>query len=421
MSAVQRVAMISVHTSPLSQPGTGDAGGLNVYVVETAKEMARRGVEVDIFTRRTRATDGDVVELARGVAVHHVIAGPYDGLAKEDLPGQLCAFTAGIMRELAMRHEGYYDVVHSHYWLSGQVGWLAAERWGVPLVHTMHTMAKVKNAHRAEGDALEPPGRVIGEEQVVEIADRLVANTTTEGQELVDLYGADPEKIAVVPPGVDLETFRPGDRAEARRHLGVPDDAVLLLFVGRIQPLKAPDVLVRAAAVMVEQRPELRDRLVVAVLGGASGTGLAEPDSLTRLAGQLGIADIVQVAPPVARTELPRWFQASDLVAVPSHNESFGLVAVEAAASGAVVVAADRGGLPAAVGDGGVLVDGHDPRVWATTMLGLLDDPQRRQTLGARAAERAPTMGWDRTADELLEVYEDAVVRAQAVETRRAP
>lgn len=421
MSAVQRVAMISVHTSPLSQPGTGDAGGLNVYVVETAKEMARRGVEVDIFTRRTRATDGDVVELARGVAVHHVIAGPYDGLAKEDLPGQLCAFTAGIMRELAMRHEGYYDVVHSHYWLSGQVGWLAAERWGVPLVHTMHTMAKVKNAHRAEGDALEPPGRVIGEEQVVEIADRLVANTTTEGQELVDLYGADPEKIAVVPPGVDLETFRPGDRAEARRHLGVPDDAVLLLFVGRIQPLKAPDVLVRAAAVMVEQRPELRDRLVVAVLGGASGTGLAEPDSLTRLAGQLGIADIVQVAPPVARTELPRWFQASDLVAVPSHNESFGLVAVEAAASGAVVVAADRGGLPAAVGDGGVLVDGHDPRVWATTMLGLLDDPQRRQTLGARAAERAPTMGWDRTADELLEVYEDAVVRAQAAETRRAP
>ena len=421
MSAVQRVAMISVHTSPLSQPGTGDAGGLNVYVVETAKEMARRGVEVDIFTRRTRATDGDVVELARGVAVHHVIAGPYDGLAKEDLPGQLCAFTAGIMRELAMRHEGYYDVVHSHYWLSGQVGWLAAERWGVPLVHTMHTMAKVKNAHRAEGDALEPPGRVIGEEQVVEIADRLVANTTTEGQELVDLYGADPEKIAVVPPGVDLETFRPGDRAEARRHLGVPDDAVLLLFVGRIQPLKAPDVLVRAAAVMVEQRPELRDRLVVAVLGGASGTGLAEPDSLTRLAGQLGIADIVQVAPPVARTELPRWFQASDLVAVPSHNESFGLVAVEAAASGAVVVAADRGGLPAAVGGGGVLVDGHDPRVWATTMLGLLDDPQRRQTLGARAAERASTMGWDRTADELLEVYEDAVVRAQAVETRRAP
>ena len=421
MSAVQRVAMISVHTSPLSQPGTGDAGGLNVYVVETAKEMARRGVEVDIFTRRTRATDGDVVELARGVAVHHVIAGPYDGLAKEDLPGQLCAFTAGIMRELAMRHEGYYDVVHSHYWLSGQVGWLAAERWGVPLVHTMHTMAKVKNAHRAEGDALEPPGRVIGEEQVVEIADRLVANTTTEGQELVDLYGADPEKIAVVPPGVDLETFRPGDRAEARRHLGVPDDAVLLLFVGRIQPLKAPDVLVRAAAVMVEQRPELRDRLVVAVLGGASGTGLAEPDSLTRLAGQLGIVDIVQVAPPVARTELPRWFQASDLVAVPSHNESFGLVAVEAAASGAVVVAADRGGLPAAVGDGGVLVDGHDPRVWATTMLGLLDDPQRRQTLGARAAERASTMGWDRTADELLEVYEDAVVRAQAAETRRAP
>ncbi|MBM6545265.1 D-inositol-3-phosphate glycosyltransferase [Janibacter sp. YIM B02568] len=419
MSTVRRVAMISVHTSPLAQPGTGDAGGLNVYVVETAKEMARRGIEVDIFTRRTRALDGDVVELAPGVDVHHVIAGPFEGLAKEDLPGQLCAFTAGIMRELALRHEGYYDVVHSHYWLSGQVGWLAAERWGVPLVHTMHTMAKVKNAHRAEGDAPEPPGRVIGEEQVVEIADRLVANTETEARELVELYAADPGKIAVVPPGVDLATFRPGDRAQARAHLGLPADAVLLLFVGRIQPLKAPDVLVRAAAAMAEQRPELRERLVVAVLGGASGSGLAAPDSLARLADDLGIADRVRIAPPVERGELTRWFQASDLVAVPSHNESFGLVAVEAAASGAVVVAADRGGLPAAVGDGGVLVDGHDPRLWASTMLELLDDPRRRSALAERAVERAAGMGWVRTADTLVEVYEDAVDRARAPEQRR--
>lgn len=421
MTSVRRVAMISVHTSPLAQPGTGDAGGLNVYVVETAKEMARRGVEVDVYTRRTRAGDGDVVELAPGVHVHHVLAGPYEGLAKEDLPGQLCAFTAGMMRELAGHQEGWYDVVHTHYWLSGQVGWLVAERWGVPLVHTMHTMAKVKNASRAEGDPPEPPGREIGEAQVVEIADRLVANTETEARELVELYGADPDRVAVVPPGVDLETFVPGDRAAARAALGLPEDAVVLLFVGRIQPLKAPDVLVRAAAEMLAERPELRERLVVAVLGGASGSGLAAPDGLTLLAEELGVSDVVRVAPPVPRPELAQWFRACDLVTVPSYNESFGLVAVEAGACGAVVVAADRGGLPAAVGDGGVLVAGHDPALWGRTMLDLLDDPDRRAALSRRAAERARTMGWDRTTDLLLEVYEDARDRTRGAHHEEAP
>ena len=163
----RRVAMLSVHTSPLEQPGTGDAGGLNVYVVETAKRLARAGTEVEIFTRATSSDLPPITQLAPGVLVRHIVAGPFEGLSKNDLPGQLCAFAAGLMQVEAWQEPGWYDLVHSHYWLSGQVGWLAADRWNVPLVHTMHTMAKVKNASVAEGDSPEPAGRVIGEEQVV--------------------------------------------------------------------------------------------------------------------------------------------------------------------------------------------------------------------------------------------------------------
>src|SRR5881398_2143200 len=175
----RRIAVLSVHTSPLEQPGTGDAGGMNVYISQTATEMARRGVEVEVFTRATSSDQPPVAELAPGVTVRHIPAGPFEGLAKDELPGQLCAFTAGVLRAEARHEPGYYYVVHSHYWLSGQVGWLARERWGVPLVHSAHTLARVKNAALAEGDAAEPKARVIGEEQVVEAADRLVANTPT--------------------------------------------------------------------------------------------------------------------------------------------------------------------------------------------------------------------------------------------------
>ena len=273
----RRVAMLAVHTSPLEQPGTGDAGGLNVYVVETARRLAQRGVEVDVFTRATSSTAEPRVQLDAGVVVRHVAAGPYEGLGKEDLPGQLCAFAAGVMRAEAARPPGWYDLVHSHYWLSGQVGYLAADRWQVPLVHSMHTMARVKNLALADGDTPEPGSREIGEAQVVEAADRLVANTTDEARQLIDLYGADPGRVAVVPPGVDLERFTPGDAAErlaGRAALGLRADAVVLLFVGRIQPLKAPDVLVRAVAHLLAGRPELRRRLVVPIVGGPSGSGL---------------------------------------------------------------------------------------------------------------------------------------------------
>ncbi|HEY6425008.1 MAG TPA: D-inositol-3-phosphate glycosyltransferase [Pseudonocardiaceae bacterium] len=413
---VRRVAVLSVHTSPLEQAGTGDAGGMNVYIVQTATRMARRGVEVEVFTRATSSGLPPVVELAPGATVRHITAGPYEGLAKSDLPAQLCAFTAGVLRAEARREPGYYDVVHSHYWLSGQVGWLARDRWGVPLVHTAHTLAKVKNAALADGDAPEPRTRVIGEEQVVAEADRLVANAPAEAAQLVELYGADAARTATIAPGVDLERFTPGSQKAARAELGLRPDAVVLAFVGRIQPLKAPDVLLRAAAEMLHRDPSLRDRLRVLVVGGPSGSGLAEPTALHQLAATLGISELVVFAPPQGGSALARVYRAADVVAVPSYSESFGLVALEAQACGTPVVAAMVGGLPVAVADGvsGQLVGSHRAVDWADALSAVALHRQRRGQLAAGATEHARRFSWERTTEALLRVYADAAAAYRA-------
>ncbi|EOS97349.1 D-inositol 3-phosphate glycosyltransferase [Streptomyces noursei CCRC 11814] len=413
--------MLSVHTSPLHQPGTGDAGGMNVYIVELARKLASLGIEVEIFTRATTAALPPAVELAPGVLVRHVAAGPYEGLAKEELPAQLCAFTHGVMQAWAGHRPGYYDLVHSHYWLSGHVGWLAADRWRVPLVHAMHTMAKVKNAALAVGDTPEPAARVIGETQIVEAADRLIANTAEEADELVRHYDADPGKVAVVHPGVNLDRFRPlaehgaddvaASRAAARDRLGLPQDAVIPLFAGRIQPLKAPDILLRATAALVDADPALRSRLVVPVVGGPSGSGLAKPEGLQKLAARLGIADLVRFRPPVGQEQLADWYRAASVLVMPSYSESFGLVAIEAQACGTPVVAASVGGLPVAVRDGvsGFLVAGHDPADYARALRRFLDDPSLATRMGAAAARHAQSFGWDTAATATADVYTAAM------------
>jgi len=254
---------------------------------------------------------------------------------------------------------------------------------------------------------------VLGEQQVVDSADRLIANTADEAEQLRTLYDAEPQQVQTVLPGVDLETFAPKGRTseKARRRLGLPRDRAVLLFVGRIQPLKAPDVLIRAAAKMVARQPKLRDHLLVAVVGGPSGSGRSRPDELLQLAARLGVADIVRFQPPCSQAELADWYRAADLTVVPSRCESFGLVAVESQACGTPVVAAKVGGLLTAVRDGesGVLVEGHDPGDYARVLLDLLAAPRRLRQMSRAAVRHATAFGWQATVDRLLEIYAEAV------------
>jgi D-inositol-3-phosphate glycosyltransferase len=403
----RRIATISVHTSPLEQPGTGDAGGLNVYVVEVAKRLAERGVEVDIFTRAVSRAQPPAVELAPGVLVQHIAAGPFDELDKADLPAQLCQFTFEVLRAEAVHAPGRYDLVHGHYWLSGQVGAVAKERWGVPLVQSMHTLAMVKNAALAAGDTAEPQVRLRGEEEVIAAADQLVANTDAEARQLIRLYGADESRVTTINPGVNLDVFRPGPQRAARRRLGLPGDGVVLVFAGRVQPLKGPDILLRAAAQLMRENPRLAGRLTVAFVGGPSGAGRNDPDGLRQLAASLGIGSLVRLEPPCPQPELADWYRAATAVVVPSHSESFGLVAVEAQACGTPVVAAAVGGLRTAVRDGtsGVLVSSQDPGSYARVIGGLIASPGQLARLAAGASRHARGFGWAGTADRMLALY----------------
>jgi len=411
MKRQSRVATLMLHTSPLEQAGTGDAGGMNIYVVESAIQMAKAGIEVDIFTRATRSGLTDVT-IADGVTVKHLEAGPYEGISKEDLPSQLCALTSSMMHSVSKFPADHYDVLHSHYWISGQLGWMISERTGIPLVHTMHTMAKVKNLALAEGEKPEPNTRIIGETQVVAASTALVANTDAEAAALVSLYDACPDNVFVVTPGVDLDRFTPGGgQAAARKALNIAPDAKMITFVGRIQPHKGPEVLLRAAAEMFSHSPYLRAKLAIVIIGGASGNGSQEPERLRSLATFLGIADVVHFMPPTPREDLPNWYRASDLVCVPSYSESFGLVALEAQACGTPVVATAVGGLRTAVSDGisGSLVDGHDPKAWSAVISRLIADPARLISLSLGAVSHASKFGWDATARRTLEVYDWAI------------
>ena len=403
-----RIATVMVHTSPLDQPGIGDAGGMNIYVLESAQRMAAMGVKVDIFTRRTDAAQPDIVEISADVRVRHIDCG-HGNLTKEQLPAHISGLSKEFLRILKTDS---YDVIHSHYWISGKVAMAAAKELGISLVHTMHTMARVKNLNLAEGETPEPMIRVQGETQVVAAADALIANTDAEGASLVSLYDACPDIVHVVSPGVDLYTFTPGDgRSASRAVVGQPQEALVVSFVGRIQPHKGPEVLIRAASELVKHSPMLRHKLIVNVIGGASGANAEEVDRLKELTTWLGIDDVVRFAPPVSRAELPQWYRASDLVVVPSYSESFGLVALEAQACGTPVVATAVGGLRTAVADGisGVLVDGHDPKAWSSVIARLLQEPQRRVLLSMGAIEHASHFGWDTTARGTLDIYDQVI------------
>jgi D-inositol-3-phosphate glycosyltransferase len=418
-----KIATLMVHTSPLDQAGMGDAGGMNVYVVETAKKMAQAGVSVDIFTRANHPDLPESVEIADGVNVKHLVAGPFEGLSKEELPSQLGALTSAFMNYQKQLPNDYYSLLHSHYWISGQLGWMVSERTGIPLIHTMHTTAKVKNLNLADDEKPEPQTRAIGEEQVVKASTGLIANTDAEAASLVSLYDACPDNVFVVAPGVDLQTFSPGiGKAAARIKLNIAPDAIMITFVGRIQPHKGPDVLLRAAAEMVTHSPHLRAKLAVVIMGGASGSGVNELEKLKVLAKFLKIEDVTHFVDPVSREFLPDWYRASDLVCVPSYSESFGLVALEAQACGTPVVATAIGGLRTAVSDGisGSLVDGHDPKAWSAVISRLIAEPQRRLLLSMGAVEHASHFGWENTARKTLDVYDWALSKQSNPKLRLA-
>jgi D-inositol-3-phosphate glycosyltransferase len=402
--------MVSMHTSPLATPGVGDAGGLNVYVAELARRLGERGLKVDVFTRRDTPDAPEIVDVHEHTRVIHLNAGPPQYVAKEALPSLTAEFCAQLDARL-----GNYDLIHSHYWLSGLVALELERRHGIPMVHTMHTMARVKNSNPGGGQPAEPDVRQHGEAAIVREADVLTANTSDEAAELRSHYGARPEQIMIVPPGVDLRTFHPCNQPKSRAHFGVAQHLQVILFVGRIQPLKAPDVLIKAVAELVRRDPARRNCLQLIIIGGPSGSSVGWSQTLGPLAIDHGIEDMVDFRPHSARSELFRWYCVSDVVAVPSYNESFGLVALEAQACGRPVVATDVGGLRHTVRDhySGLLVKGHDERTWADALGAILDDHDDRLIMGANAAAHAATFSWDNTAAATLQAYRCALLAAQ--------
>ena len=407
---VRRVAVIVYHSSPLVDAGSGDAGGMTIFVRGLAEALARTGLRTDIFTR----LDGDrprVVTLSEGVRVISIDAGPPEPVEKMDQLAYLEDFIAGV-RAFTTATRLRYDLVHSHYWQSGLAGERLSALWDVPFVHSNHTLAKVKNRYLAPGEAPEGSERIEGEASVISASDVLAVSTDDEVEQLVSLYGASPDKVKTVYPGVDHALFNPSvPRRAARETLGLNDEATLL-YVGRIQPLKGLELAIRATE---ELAGAMEREVVLLVVGGASGrTGSPEIDRLKRLSASLGIEDRIRFLGPRPHTSLPALYRASDVVVVCSHTESFGLAALEAQACGVPVVGTAVGGLSHIVADGssGYLVHERDPSIFAARLKTLLSDPQLRTEFASAATERARRFDWDRSASEFLELYECLVVES---------
>ncbi|HVF54091.1 MAG TPA: glycosyltransferase [Actinomycetota bacterium] len=408
-----RLAVVAYHSSPLTDPGAGDSGGMTVYVREVAHELAALGIRTDIFTRATMDV-GRIGELSPGVRVVAIDAGPRRAVPKEDLPGYLDEFVQGV-RAFSLSQRIGYDALHSHYWQSGVAGWQLARAWGVPHVHSAHTLGRVKNSNLAPGDSAEPAYRLEGEAEVISNADVLIASTGEELDQLAGLYGASPDRLKVLHPGVDHTVFSPGGRAEARAALGLDPEAAVMLYVGRIQPLKGLDLAVRAVEQLV---PALGRPLSLVVVGGASGAGgTAELERLQTLARTLDVEEHVTFVGPQPHRDVPTYYRAADVLAVCSHSESFGLAALEAHACGTPVVATAVGGLSHIVDDGvtGWLLADRDPSDFAGRMKTLLSDPDLARSFGRAAHARALGFSWEKSASSLLELY-DCLVRERLPE-----
>jgi D-inositol-3-phosphate glycosyltransferase len=395
---------VAYHSSPLHEPGSGDAGGMTVYVRGLARSLSQRGVRTDIFTRAT--SEGPLeVEISPGVRVISVAAGPREILDKETQLEFVDDFVAGVVAFASAQHLRY-DIVHSHYWQSGLAAEALAKRWGLPLVHSHHTLGKVKNRALAPGDKPEPLIRLSGEADVIDAANVLVASTEQEREQLALLYGAPPDRVKWLHPGVDHSMFFPGDRTRARAGLGIDSDHAVMLFVGRIQRLKGIDLAIRALEQLLPTLDRPADLLIV---GGASGrAGNGEIDRLKDLADSLEVADSLRFTGPQPHSRLVDYYRAADVLLVCSYSESFGLTALEAHACGTPVVGTPVGGLSHIVADGysGFLVGSRDPAEFAARLKTLLADGDLRSDFSKYAYECSLLYSWDSTADEFLDLYE---------------
>jgi D-inositol-3-phosphate glycosyltransferase len=400
--SVRRIAVFSMHTSPLAQPGTGDGGGMNVYVRALATALTRAGVECDVYTRAEHGSQPAVVEVERGFRVLHVDAGPRTPVPKHDLPGLVDEFVDASMLRILEREP--VDLLHGNYWLSGAVAHRLKHELDLPLVATFHTLARVK-AEAGVDDDSEHRSRV--EHEVIACADLMLASTDDERTQLSSLYDAAIDRIEVVPPGVDHTVFSPGDRNAARQRLGI-DAPRVLLFVGRIQRLKGADLAVRTLAALDDPK------LALVIVGGPSGPdGDAELARIRALAVELGVAGQIRWVSPRRHERLADFYRAADVCIVPSHSESFGLVALEAAACGTPVVAAGVGGLRSLIDHArtGFLVDGRDPAEYAKPVEQLLSDEIFANEMAADALQRSTRYSWSMTAGRLRRLYGDLVAR----------
>jgi D-inositol-3-phosphate glycosyltransferase len=409
-AARRRIAVISMHTTPTASLGQNANGGLNVYVREICTAFSERGIATDIFTRK-QSIDDPIVELLTPLSrVIYLPAG--NGLDKYSLYNEVPSFAARIL-EFAARENITYDLLYSHYWLSGEVACLLRPHLATGWVHIAHTLGLVKNRTLATGARPEPDLRIRVEGELAQQANLLIASTPDEAQELIDAYGADPQRVTVVPPGVDLATFQPMNRADARREIGYGTGR-LLLFVGRLERLKGVEVAIRALGLL---RDRQHDDVRLLVLGEDSHEGEeSEKDRLKAIALEVGVRDRVDFVGSVAHHELPYFYAAADVCVMPSYSESFGLVALEAQACGCPVVASGVSGLRSVVRDevSGYLIDEHDPAAYAERIGRLLENSELAQQMGRRGRLLAQRFSWARTADRLEELFEQVVGRNQA-------
>jgi D-inositol-3-phosphate glycosyltransferase len=415
-----RIAVLSVHTSPLARPGGAKAGGLNVYVLQLARQLVAQGCSVDVFSRSTLPDLPEVIEIEPGLRAVHVAAGPVAPLAPEAIYGHLDTFVEGVKafasRDTTQRDEPTaarpYDIIHSHYWLSGLAGERLKTSWGVPHVTMFHTLGEIKN--RSSVQEHESELRIASERAVLQGAERVICATEQERAAIRALYGADLDKVTVIPLGVDMDRFRPAAKIDARRRLGLSEDERIILFVGRLEPLKGVDILIGAAS-MLDSDVDCS----VLIVGGDE-TSAAQVSQLQDLAHTLGVGERVAFAGAVDHEMLPLYYNAADICVVPSHYESFGLVAIEAMASGVPVVASRVGGLTGTVRDGetGYLIPWLCPEPFAERIELLLDNEPLRISLGEAAREAVARYRWENVAGAVLEVYEALLgVQRQAVST----